>query len=198
MVERPNIEDIHVGAELKKWYWLKEELVAHCKHKGIPYGGSKFEILERIAERLDSGIVKAVSAKSRATSCYDWHSEHLTLETVITDNYKNSQNVRQFFQQHCGSQFHFSIAFMDWMKSNVGKTLADAVEEWKRLNERRKDKTLKVEIPKGNQYNQYIRDFFADNPDKTIADARRCWRLKRALPLGLHRYERADLKLQEK
>jgi Domain of unknown function (DUF6434) len=85
---------------------------------------------------------------------------------------------------------------MAWMKSNVGKTLADAIEEWKRLDEQSRQKDFKSEIPKGNQYNQYLRDFFADNSNKTIKEAKHFWKLKRALPLGLHKYERSDLELK--
>lgn len=84
---------------------------------------------------------------------------------------------------------------MNWMKENAGKTLKDAVTEWERLEELKKGGNHKSEIPEGNQYNKYMRDFFADNPDKTIADARLCWKLKRALPLGRHVYERSDLSL---
>ncbi|MBL7993682.1 MAG: hypothetical protein JNN25_19750 [Candidatus Kapabacteria bacterium] len=86
---------------------------------------------------------------------------------------------------------------MDWMKANVGKTLGDAVQEWERLRERTADKKFASHIPEGNQFNQYMRDFFADNPDKTIEEARHYWKLKRSLPLGRHRYERSDLQLHE-
>ncbi|MBX9781590.1 MAG: SAP domain-containing protein [Chitinophagaceae bacterium] len=45
---RPNIQDIKTGEELKRWYWLKEELVNFCKQKRLSYFGSKFDILERL------------------------------------------------------------------------------------------------------------------------------------------------------
>ena len=117
-------------------------------------------------------------------------------ETVITDSYKNTQNVRRFFQQHCGEKFHFSIPFMGFMKNNCGKTLQDAIDEWHRLDKQRKDKNFKSKIPEGNQYNKYIRDICADNPHITIEQARHFWKLKRSLPLGRHTYERSDLALK--
>ena len=58
MTTRPNIEDIKTGAELIRWYWLKEELVAYCKSAGINYTGVKFDILERIARFLDNKPVR--------------------------------------------------------------------------------------------------------------------------------------------
>ena len=193
---RPDITTIHTGEEFKKWYWLKEEVVAYCKGMGIPYTGSKFEIIDRIAEALDNGLEASNKPKKKAiVSKIDWHKAELTLETVITDSYKNGQNSRRFFTEYCGKNFSFNIEFMAWIKANVGETLKDAVEEWLRIAEKSKDKTVKTDIPKGNQYNQYMRDFFADNPDKTIKEARHFWQLKRSLPLSLHKYERSDLAL---
>jgi Domain of unknown function (DUF6434)/SAP domain-containing new25 len=192
---RPNLLDIQTSEEFQKWYWLKAELVVFCQLTDISYAGSKFEIIDRIVEMFDVGVNNAKKIQ-KVTSKFDWHCEDLTLETRITDSYKNSRNVRRFFKKHCGEKFHFNIAFMNWMKNNVGKTLAEAVEEWKRLDEQSQQKGFKSEIPKGNQYNQYLRDFFADNPDKTMIEARHFWKLKRELPLGLHKYERTDLELK--
>jgi collagenase-like PrtC family protease len=87
---------------------------------------------------------------------------------------------------------------MAWMKQNVGRTLQDAIKEWEKTQKLQKDKSYKSEIPDSNQYNKYTRDFFVDNPEKTVQDARNFWKLKRKLPLGRHIYERTDLQLKEK
>ncbi|MGJ8528243.1 DUF6434 domain-containing protein [Maritalea sp.] len=71
-------------------------------------------------------------------SNFDWHSEHLTPDTIITDSYKTSQNVRRFFTQQLGNDFKFTIASMTWMKENVGKTLGEAVIEIQRLRQKSK------------------------------------------------------------
>jgi hypothetical protein len=191
---RPAIATIKTGKELKRWYWLKEELVAYCKQNAIVYSGGKFTILERIAKKLD-GKKLISKTNTKAVSIFDWHGAPLTPNTIISDNYKNSQNVRRFFKVHCVEKFHFSIPFMKWMKANTGKKLKDAIIEWKRLQKIVSDKSFKSVIPAHNQYNQYIRDFFADNPGKTLKDARHYWKLKRQLPVQRHRYERSDLKL---
>lgn len=196
---RPFIADIVTGKELKKWYWLKQELVDYCKQKGINYTGGKFEILKRIACALDKGIDKSVKKATSGLpkSKINWAKQSLTLTTIITDSYTNGPNTRMFFKKHCGEKFHFGIAFMMWMKNNTGKTLQDAIKEWERLNKISKKKNYTSVIPQYNQYNQYLRDFFADNPTKTLTEARYFWKLKRALPLSRHKYSRADLKLKE-
>jgi hypothetical protein len=194
---RPELDEIRTGAELKRWYWLKQELVDFCKREKISSIGAKFEILERIARRLDVGFsAEEKIMSSKPTSKFVWSKALLSLDTVITDSYKNGPNARKFFKHHCGEKFHFSIQFMDYMNNNCGKTLKDAIDEWNRLNEQSKDKNYKSKIPSGNQYNKYIRDFFADNPTMTMEQARHFWKLKRSLPLGRHSYEKSDLELK--
>jgi hypothetical protein len=196
-MERPNITDIKTGNEIKQWYWLKQELVEFCRLKKVSYTGSKFEILDRIVAFLDNGNSKSEKQLRihKPASKFNWAKSTLSLNTVITDSYTNGVNTRSFFKQHCGEKFHFSIPFMEYMKNNCGKTLQDAIKEWHRLNDLTKVTNYKSQIPTGNQYNQYIRDFFADNPESTIAEARHFWKLKRSLPLGRHIYEKSDLEL---
>ena len=195
---RPDINEIETGDELKRWYWLKQELVDFCKRTQLSYVGAKFDILEGIAIALDKGVTKTekISQTAKPTSKFLWSKSLLSLDTVITDSYTNGPNTRKFFKQHCGEKFHFSIPFMDFIKNNCGKTLQDAINEWQRLNTQSKDKNFKSEIPAGNQYTKYIRDFFADNPNMTVEQARHFWKLKRSLPLGKHVYEKKDLKLR--
>ena len=151
--------------------------------------------LDRIADTLDTTSEKPSKPKpsKKTISTFDWQMEMLSLDTFITDNYKNTQNVRRFFILHCGDQFHFSIPLMAFMKTHIGMTLQHAVNEWQRLSEQSKDKNFKSEIPEGNQYNKYVREFFADNPTMTMEQARDFWKLKRSLPTGKHVYEKNDL-----
>jgi hypothetical protein len=197
-MKRPDINNIKTGNELKRWYWLKQELVDFCKAAQISYVGSKFDVLERIVITLNKGRTKAekIPQSGKPTSKFIWSKSLLSLDTVITDSYTNGSNTRNFFKQHCGDKFHFSIPFMHFMKNNCGKTLQDAINEWQRLKKQSQDKNFKSKIPTGNQYNKYIRDFFADNPNMSIKQAIHFWKLKRSLPLGRHIYEKADLKLK--
>jgi len=123
----------------------------------------------------------------------DWHSAELTPETVITESYKNTQNVRRFFRAYAGADFKFNVGFMAWMKANVGKTLGEAVLVY--LDGR--EGPSAAEIAEQTEYNQYVRDFFRDNPELGMADVNFCWAKKRGMPSadGRYRYERADLRL---
>ena len=195
---RPPIEEIRSSEELQRWYWLKSELEAEARRNKIRLSGGKFTILNRLCHFLDTGDrIWPGDKRRQIKSKFDWHCEPLTTETVITDSYKNTQNVRRFFKEHAGQSFKFNIEFMAWMKANEGKTLAEAVVEYQEMRQREKQPGHASVIAPHNQFNQYTRDFLKDNPDMGMEEVRKYWALKRALPseTGLHVYEPSDLKL---
>lgn len=63
---------------------------------------------------------------------FDWHYSGLSSHTIITPDYRTTQNVRRFFKAEIGEAFKFDRSFMTWMQDNSGKTLGDAVDEWRR------------------------------------------------------------------
>jgi len=71
-------------------------------------------------------------------TAFDWHSGEVTRATPITHSYRNTQKVRRFFVAECGSDFKFDREFMGWMKSAVGKTMGDAIDEWKARKARKR------------------------------------------------------------
>ena len=195
---RPAIDKVTSATELKRWYWLKDELIAQARIYKVKTTGAKFTILDRLAHFLDTGEKTSPGEKaSTVKSKFDWHKEPLTPKTIITDSYKSSQNVRRFFRQHAGADFKFNIAFMAWMKSNAGKTLGDAIEAYQNMKNKAAEPGYRTDIMPHNQFNQYTRDFLDDNPNLGMAQVRRYWELKRALPTknGRHVYEASDLKL---
>ena len=194
---RPALGELKSSAELRRWYYLKTELSAFCKANGISRAGGKFELIDRIAEYLDTGQATA-KHEAKPASRFNWAKADLSLNTVITDNVTFGKNVRTFLASQIGKQFVCNSDFMNWVKSNEGKTLKDAVAAWHRLEKRKLDPNFKRDIAPHNMLNQYTRDFFAGNPDKTRADMMRCWNLKKRLPnSGRVRYEPSDLLLEE-
>ncbi|MEE9427175.1 MAG: DUF6434 domain-containing protein [Paracoccaceae bacterium] len=195
---RPNIHTITTGVELRRWYWRKDELVQYARQLQLKTTSDKFNILDRIAHFLDTSETKFPGdQKPRRTSSFDWHSEQLSKCTIITDNYKSSQNVRRFFKENIGSSFKFNIAFMEWIKANVGKTLNDACLAYVNIRGLEKSAGFQTEIKSHNQFNQYTRDFLDDNPRLNMSDVRRVWALKIQKPSesGRHVYSKTDLNL---
>ncbi len=60
----------------------------------------------------------------------DWHKNHIDDETLITDSYKTTQNVRRYFESKFGAPCKFDRDFMHWMKTATGLTMGDASQEW--------------------------------------------------------------------
>ena len=195
-MSRPELNDkISIDAFIS-FYWLKEELTAFCKIKGINATGSKVELAERIESFLSTGKipVPANTKTNKPISTFNWNTAVLSLNTTLTDNYKSTENVRAFLTSQVGKHFHFTVDFMTWAKQNKGKTLADAINEWNRQYNLKKDKNYKSEIAPQFEYNRYMRAFLADNPDKTTKDAMMFWKLKSALR-GNNEYAKSDLLL---
>jgi hypothetical protein len=196
--DRPQLNRDLSAESFRDYYWLKEELVSFCQETGINSSGRKGDISDRISNYLETGkiIVKPQKRKTKAASRFDWNQETLTADTIITDNYKNTENVRVFFRQEIGKHFKFNTLFMHWMKANQGKTLGEAITEWQRIAELKKSETYKTEIAPQFEYNLYTRAFHTHNPGLSAKDARHCWKMKKSEP-GHNQYEDTDLRFLE-
>ena len=103
--------------------------------------------------------------------------------------------TERFLRNISATDFLFNVAFQKWLKSNSGKTYADAITAYYRILEEKKNG--KAKIDKQFEYNTYIRDFFADNRDKSLDEAIKCWKYKKQLS-GHNRYEKSDLDVLDK
>lgn len=195
LTERPEIADCADAEEFRRWYYLKAELQAYARAQGLKTSGGKFQITDRIAYFLEHGEAPVEALKVKPTSGFDWHSAELTPETVITDSYKNTQNVRRFMKEAVGPGFTFSIALMDWAKANQGRTLAEMAEEAKRLAAAKRAGAKAPDQPH-NQYNAYTRAYFAHKPDGSAEEVRALWKARRGLP-GPYVFHPDDLRLLE-
>ena len=190
MSERPGLSRALDAETFRGYYYLKAELLAFCRENQLPTSGGKQALTERIARFLDTGEV------SGATSCRRTSAPTgaLTEQTVIEPDMVCSQAHRAFFEERIGKGFSFCVPFQKWLRANAGKTYGDAVQAYFQILEEKK--TRKSTIDSQFAYNTYIRDFFADNPGRSLAEAIACWRFKKG-QRGAHRYERADLSALE-
>lgn len=186
MPERPVLDERPDGKTFRSFYYLKEELTDFCRKNGLPASGGKIELTDRIARFLDTGEILPASAARKKPAAVSGIHEDMKIET----DFVCSETHRAFFKAQIGSGFSFNVAFQKWLKSHAGKTYREAVAAYYQiLEEKKKGKT---KIDKQFEYNTYIRDFFADNPGKSLEEAIRCWKYKKRLE-GHNRYERADL-----
>ena len=197
MQKRPPLNKKIPPDDFKNFYWLKKELTDFCKKEKLATSGGKIEIANRIEHYLKTGErLSPTPPTKKITSSFDWKNATLHLQTVITDNYKNSENVRTFFQKEIGQSFKFNVKFMNWMKANTGKTLQDAIIAWKAISNKEKNRTAPKEIAPQFEYNTYLRDALADNPTLKRKDAIALWKIKRSMR-GDNKYRKSDLEFLE-
>lgn len=177
---RPNLtKDLSVE-DFLDYYWLKEELQSFCRANGISAAGSKMEISDRIVAFLQSGEIRK---PIRTTKTNKKPDSELSLDTVIHENHRCSQDVRAFFKSVIPN-FHFSTYIQNYFKNNIGKTYRDAVDAWHEEEARKKDPSYKKMIAPQFEYNQFIRDFFADprNRGKSRGEAIEAWNSIKSVP----------------
>lgn len=186
MTNRPEIAKDLDSHTFRNYYYLKEELAEFCQKWSLPTSGSKTELTERIAYYLDTGKVQTVSSGKKTAK----NTGIISDDTIIGADFVCSETHRAYFIQKIGRNFSFNVAFQKWLKSHAGKTYSDAIDAYYPiLAEKKKGKT---KIDKQFEYNTYIRDFFANNPNKVLAQAIKCWKYKKSMS-GHHRYEQRDL-----
>ena len=191
------------SAEFKEYYFLKEELKEFCKKEGLKSSGSKSQLEERIIYYLDTGKSLDESkinennlnnenlAKSKLNKNHN--SQEITFDSILGENFKCSEDKREFFEKEIGKGFKFKVKFQKWLKSNPEKTYQDAIHAYYDIQSSKE----KTKIDKQFQYNQYIRDFFEDNEGKTLDDAIKCWNYKKSQK-GHNKYEKSDLEILNK
>ena len=187
MSDRPELTDKLSSKEFLEYYYLKEELVRFCRENGLPASGGKQDLTRRIAFFLDTGKVQetktAVTPKKKITE--------ITKDSIIESGFVCSELHRAFFKKEIGSSFSFNVAFQKWLKSNAGKTYADAIVAYNEIKNTKKPG--KKDIGSQFEYNTYVRDFFEDNKGASLEDAIKCWKFKKSIK-GHNKYERTDLK----
>ena len=192
---RPQLTKDLKSEDFKEDYFLKEELKDFCKKEGLKVSGSKNQLEERIIYYLDTGksldnsrSIKNKNNYSKSNSNKALTSEEIALDSILGENFKCSEDKREFFEKEIGKGFKFKVKFQKWLKSNPEKTYQDAINAYYEIQNSKK----KTKIEKQFQYNQYIRDFFKDNDDQNLKDAIKCWNYKKSLK-GHNRYEKSDL-----
>jgi hypothetical protein len=190
MNDRPALDRDLDSKTFRDYYYLKEELVSFCRENGLPVSGGKIELTDRIAYFLETGsIVPASTGRKRAAAI-----DTIREDSKIEANFVCSEKHRAFFREHIGNGFSFHVDFQKWLKNNTGKTYKEVIAVYYQILEDKKKR--KTKIDKQFEYNTYIRDFFADNRGKSLAEAITCWKYKKQLQ-GHNRYERTDLRAIE-
>lgn len=182
---RPLLTKQLTPEEFKDYYFLKDELKEFCRQEGLKVSGNKEDLEKRILHYLSTGeSLKESDIKYESKET----SSEIKLDSKLGENFRFSEDKREFFKKEIGSSFKFKVKFQKWIKANPDKTYRDAIDAYFEIQNSKE----KTEIGKQFQYNQYIRDFFENNKEKSLNDAIKCWKYKKGLK-GHNRYEDSDL-----
>jgi len=152
-VERLTLDSTLSAAEFRRWYWLKEALVAFCRQQRLPTAGAKTALAERIAAFLATGEsppTSAVSPRPRTahapaeltTATIIWPGCRCGRQgragcwpiaaaaTIIWPGFHCGQQARAFFLAAIGPRSHFAQRRRDFIGDSPGKALQDAVDDW--------------------------------------------------------------------
>ncbi|MGW5890426.1 DUF6434 domain-containing protein [Priestia megaterium] len=185
---RPELtKDLSIN-DFTDFYWLKTELQQFCRENNMSPSGSKMELSKRIEVLLTTGDTQQITTRPKRRSSSKTQAP-LTLDTVIGENHRCSQEARAFFKDAIHPTFHFSTHIQNYFKENVGKTYRDVVKAWHEEEKRRKQPSYQKEIAPQFEYNRFIRDFFNDpkNNGKSRDDAIAAWKHLKVQP-GSNQY----------
>jgi len=165
---KPNLTNTIKLEEFLNIYWLKKELSTFARANCLATHGTKEELIERIKIFLTTGNKTSIKIKLK-TSIKD-SDKIITVDTKVV-HYRNDAATKKFLIEQIGSHFHFNSYLRQFaselFKGKKDLTYGDLVKGWKKSEEIKKDPNYKSKIGKQFEYNQFIRDFFKNEKEKT-------------------------------
>jgi len=176
-------------------YWYKKELQEICQKFNLPSNGDKPTLQAKIEKLIINKFnlqkidvqIKHVKANNIAPQVIPTN-----LNELMGSNFTCSELYRKFFKEKIGNHFHFTAHIIKYRREHSSLSFQRYIDEWEDEYRKRKDKSYKPAIMASTQYNQYIRDFFENNKNKSLKEAIKCWRYRKNLP-GLKIYSKLDL-----
>jgi hypothetical protein len=113
--------------EFRRWYWLKSELLVFCQTEGLTCAGPKPDLAARIDAYLRGAAQPSVNRVSRKGVM----PRYFTEQTVIGEGWRCGPSLGQFFRGNCGKNFRFNAAIRNFIHTQAGPTLAEAIACYK-------------------------------------------------------------------
>lgn len=174
---RPQLTADLTGAELHRWYWLKDELADFARRLGIRATGSKVLLTQRIAAKLDGVPFAEPQTIRRAPGAQLAGPVNAT--TVIPRGQRCSQVVRAWFIEQVGNSFAFDAEMRGFFADTDGtQTMQDALDHYAAT----RDRSVKP-IDGQFEFNRFTRAWHEANPTGTREDLLAAWQQYRQLPV---------------
>lgn len=170
-MQRPSLTPRLAAADFARWYWLKAELAAYCRDRGLPVTGSKQVLQSRVDADL-RGLDAVLLDEPRRPA--GEMPEQFSADTRIGPGWRCTRALRGYFESVHGPGFRFNDALRTFLREGAGRTLAEA-------SARYVDSLTQPRAAIGAQfeYNRHIREFFQANPGATRDQAIAAWWARR-------------------
>ncbi|MFF2118682.1 DUF6434 domain-containing protein [Kitasatospora sp. NPDC058184] len=174
---RPEPSAALSGNELARWYWTLTELTTLARELGVPRGGGKAALTERLRAALDGAAPPA--APPRARKAGRQLAAPVDGSTVIPEGQRCSQVLREYFRREIGPAFHFDAPMRTFIAESAGRTLADATTHW---HTTRQAAAQPQDIGPQFELNRFLRAWHTSHPAAPHTEALTAWRTHRAHP----------------
>ncbi|MEU9804113.1 DUF6434 domain-containing protein [Streptomyces sp. NPDC051000] len=174
---RPKLSAELSGDELSRWYWTLAELAVLAREFGVPRGGGKVALTERLRAVLDGAAPPAAPPRTRSAGLQ--LAAPVNGFTVIPEGQRCSQVLREYFRREIGQGFHFDAYMRRFVAEGAGCTLADAIAHW---HATRPAAAQLQEIGSQFELNRFLRDWYVEHPAGSRAEALAAWRGQRDRP----------------
>lgn len=169
---RPELVPDLDAQEFTRWYWTVAELRPFAQTLGVSSAGVKSELTARIAAALRGEKLPEVARPTRQRL-----EPPLTPATVIPPNVVLSRELRDWFAEQIGPQFHSDHHMRDFMRNGAGRTLGEAVDHWYATRG-----APRPEIASQFELNRFTRQWRAANPGGSRDELLAAWAQYRATP----------------
>ena len=176
---RPRLTPRLTGAELQRWYWLKDELIDFARSLGLRTNGGKDLLTARIVAHLE-GVVEREPVTTRSPAGKQLQPP-LFADTVIPPGQRCSQVVRAWFAEQLGADFRFDAHMRGFFADADGThTLQNALDHWQHT---RGDGEQHIDSQ--FEYNRFSRAWHRENPEGPHRDMITAWQHYRSLPIDV-------------
>ncbi|WBC16709.1 DUF6434 domain-containing protein [Micromonospora sp. WMMA1998] len=177
MTDRPPLTHVRSGTELRRWYWTLAELTELARTMGVPRGGGKLALIERLAAALDGTAAPEPPRRAGPARQLD---PPVTVDTVIPAGQRCGQVLREFFRRQVGKEFVFDEFMRAFIRNGAGRTLGDAVSHW---YDTRAEAARERPVAAQFEFNAFLRQWRRVHPRAGRAAALAAWQEHRSRPV---------------
>ena len=182
---RPEFSSISTYEEFSKYYWYRDELIEICRKLGVSSRGGKHELEGIIRQHFEGTLDAAKLNKehTRKAACKTERSADTPFTSntsVVLSGFTCGRAGREYFEKATGIvPFHFTADMVACIKKarqedDTSFTLGDLADVFYGR------KTYAVYDKSVCQWNQFLKDYFADRgKNGTAEEARALWKMVR-------------------